>query len=175
MGKFDLQSTSRQIYPLLCLKHWKPFLFSPDCPKLENAVPHLHTSTVEVSPGAQVQLSCDPGFYLLGEPVLQCQNKGEWSHPLPSCERKAETQIAPWFELEMSHASFFTYLGWFGYIWSHEYISVAMRNSKISCNSNSPEYRKMMKTLYCCQTLVHVNINLSRCFMFTYRNPKWSF
>uniref|UniRef100_A0A8C4ECW7 Sushi, von Willebrand factor type A, EGF and pentraxin domain containing 1 n=1 Tax=Dicentrarchus labrax TaxID=13489 RepID=A0A8C4ECW7_DICLA len=61
-------------------------IFCADCPKLENAVPHLHASTVEVSPGAQVQLSCDPGFYLLGEPVLQCQNKGEWSHPLPSCE-----------------------------------------------------------------------------------------
>ncbi|KAM4536515.1 sushi, von Willebrand factor type A, EGF and pentraxin domain-containing protein 1 [Odontesthes bonariensis] len=62
-------------------------IFCADCPQLENAVPHMHASTVEVSPGAQVQLSCDPGFYLVGEPVLQCQNKGEWSHPLPSCER----------------------------------------------------------------------------------------
>uniref|UniRef100_A0A672YPJ6 Sushi, von Willebrand factor type A, EGF and pentraxin domain-containing protein 1 n=1 Tax=Sphaeramia orbicularis TaxID=375764 RepID=A0A672YPJ6_9TELE len=62
-------------------------IFCADCPQLENAVPHLHASTVEVSPGAQVQLSCDPGFYLVGEPVLQCQNKGEWSHPLPSCQR----------------------------------------------------------------------------------------
>ncbi|KAK9524849.1 hypothetical protein VZT92_017214 [Zoarces viviparus] len=62
-------------------------VFCADCPKLENAVSHLHVSTVEVTPGAQVQLSCDPGFYLLGEPVLQCQNKGEWSHPLPSCQR----------------------------------------------------------------------------------------
>ncbi|XP_047448268.1 sushi, von Willebrand factor type A, EGF and pentraxin domain-containing protein 1 isoform X2 [Mugil cephalus] len=62
-------------------------IFCADCPKLENAVPHLHASSVEISPGAQVQLSCDPGFYLVGEPVLQCQNKGEWSHPLPSCER----------------------------------------------------------------------------------------
>ncbi|XP_023804740.1 sushi, von Willebrand factor type A, EGF and pentraxin domain-containing protein 1 isoform X3 [Oryzias latipes] len=62
-------------------------IFCADCPKLENAVPHLHASTVEVSPGAQVHLSCDPGFYLVGEPVLQCQNKGEWNHPLPSCER----------------------------------------------------------------------------------------
>uniref|UniRef100_A0AAQ5XF31 Sushi, von Willebrand factor type A, EGF and pentraxin domain-containing protein 1 n=1 Tax=Amphiprion ocellaris TaxID=80972 RepID=A0AAQ5XF31_AMPOC len=62
-------------------------IFCAECPKLENAMPHLHVSSVEVSPGAQVQLSCDPGFYLVGEPVLQCQNKGEWSHPLPSCER----------------------------------------------------------------------------------------
>lgn len=61
---------------------------STDCPPLENAAPHLHASAVEVSPGALVQLSCDPGFYLVGEPVLQCQNQGEWSHPLPSCERK---------------------------------------------------------------------------------------
>uniref|UniRef100_A0A8C2X8M0 Sushi, von Willebrand factor type A, EGF and pentraxin domain-containing protein 1 n=1 Tax=Cyclopterus lumpus TaxID=8103 RepID=A0A8C2X8M0_CYCLU len=62
-------------------------VFCADCPKLENAASHLHASTVEVSPGAHVQLSCDPGFYLLGEPVLQCQNRGEWSHPQPSCER----------------------------------------------------------------------------------------
>uniref|UniRef100_A0AAV2KP80 Sushi, von Willebrand factor type A, EGF and pentraxin domain-containing protein 1 n=1 Tax=Knipowitschia caucasica TaxID=637954 RepID=A0AAV2KP80_KNICA len=64
-------------------------IFCADCPQLENAVPHLHVSTVEVSPGAQVQLSCDPGFYLVGEPVLQCQNKGEWSHQVATCERVA--------------------------------------------------------------------------------------
>ncbi|TKS92960.1 Sushi, von [Collichthys lucidus] len=68
-------------------------IFCADCPKLENAVPHLHASSVEVSPGAQVHLSCDPGFYLLGEPVLQCQNKGEWSHPLPSCEHVDECAL----------------------------------------------------------------------------------
>lgn len=73
---------------------FKLFTFSPDCPKLENTVPHLHVSTVDVRPGAQVQLSCDPGFYLVGEPVLQCQNRGEWSHNLPSCERKTKTGSA---------------------------------------------------------------------------------
>ncbi|CAN9509297.1 unnamed protein product [Ophioblennius macclurei] len=62
-------------------------IFCADCSQLDGAVPHLHASSVEVSPGAQVQLSCDPGFYLVGEPLLQCQNKGEWSHPLPSCAR----------------------------------------------------------------------------------------
>ncbi|CAB1421446.1 unnamed protein product [Pleuronectes platessa] len=41
-------------------------IFCADCPKLESALPHLLASTVEVSPGAQVQLSCNPGFYLVG-------------------------------------------------------------------------------------------------------------
>ncbi|KAM6949553.1 LOW QUALITY PROTEIN: sushi, von Willebrand factor type A, EGF and pentraxin domain-containing protein 1 [Aplochiton taeniatus] len=62
-------------------------IFCADCPLLENSVPQLRASGPEVSPGSQVQLSCDPGFYLVGEPVLQCQNRGEWSHPLPHCER----------------------------------------------------------------------------------------
>ncbi|KAM9717511.1 LOW QUALITY PROTEIN: sushi, von Willebrand factor type A, EGF and pentraxin domain-containing protein 1 [Menidia menidia] len=62
-------------------------IFCADCPRLQDAAPHLHVSSVEVGPGAQVQLSCDPGFYLVGEPLLQCQNKGEWSHPVPKCQR----------------------------------------------------------------------------------------
>ncbi|XP_030635356.1 LOW QUALITY PROTEIN: sushi, von Willebrand factor type A, EGF and pentraxin domain-containing protein 1 [Chanos chanos] len=62
-------------------------MFCSDCPLLETAVPNLRVSSQAVSPGAQVQLSCDPGFYLVGEPVQQCQNRGEWSHALPRCER----------------------------------------------------------------------------------------
>ncbi|XP_045068130.1 sushi, von Willebrand factor type A, EGF and pentraxin domain-containing protein 1 isoform X2 [Coregonus clupeaformis] len=62
-------------------------IFCADCPQLENAVPHLRASSPAVSPGSQTQLSCDPGFYLVGEPLLQCHNKGEWSHALPRCER----------------------------------------------------------------------------------------
>ncbi|XP_070977615.1 sushi, von Willebrand factor type A, EGF and pentraxin domain-containing protein 1 isoform X2 [Oncorhynchus clarkii lewisi] len=62
-------------------------IFCADCPLLENAVPHLRASSPAVSPGSQTQLFCDPGFYLVGEPLLQCQNKGEWSHALPRCER----------------------------------------------------------------------------------------
>lgn len=76
-------------------------IFCSDCPQLESAVLHLRASTVEVSPGALVQLSCDPGFYLLGEPVLQCQNKGEWNHPLPRCERVSCGAPRP-----MEHGSF---------------------------------------------------------------------
>uniref|UniRef100_A0A673WK27 Sushi, von Willebrand factor type A, EGF and pentraxin domain-containing protein 1 n=1 Tax=Salmo trutta TaxID=8032 RepID=A0A673WK27_SALTR len=62
-------------------------IFCADCPQLENAVPHLRASSPAVSPGSQTQLSCAPGFYLVGEPLLQCHNKGEWSHALPRCER----------------------------------------------------------------------------------------
>ncbi|KAL0970174.1 hypothetical protein UPYG_G00238360 [Umbra pygmaea] len=62
-------------------------IFCADCPLLENAVPHLRASSPAVSPGSQTQLSCDPGFYLVGEPLLQCMNKGQWSHTLPRCER----------------------------------------------------------------------------------------
>nr|XP_046174411.1 sushi, von Willebrand factor type A, EGF and pentraxin domain-containing protein 1-like isoform X1 [Oncorhynchus gorbuscha] len=62
-------------------------IFCADCPQLENTVPHLRASSPAVSPGSQTQLSCVPGFYLVGEPLLQCHNKGEWSHALPRCER----------------------------------------------------------------------------------------
>ncbi|XP_076145380.1 sushi, von Willebrand factor type A, EGF and pentraxin domain-containing protein 1 isoform X2 [Alosa pseudoharengus] len=62
-------------------------IFCADCPLVEKAVPHLRASSAAVSPGSQVQLSCDPGFYLVGEPLQQCLNKGEWSHALPRCER----------------------------------------------------------------------------------------
>lgn len=51
-------------------------------------MPHLRASSPAVSPGSQTQLFCDPGFYLVGEPLLQCHNKGEWSHALPRCERE---------------------------------------------------------------------------------------
>ncbi|KAJ8008467.1 hypothetical protein DPEC_G00105120 [Dallia pectoralis] len=62
-------------------------IFCADCPPLENAVPHLRASSPAVRPGSEAQLSCDPGFYLVGEPLLQCLNKGKWSHTLPRCER----------------------------------------------------------------------------------------
>uniref|UniRef100_H3D8L5 Sushi, von Willebrand factor type A, EGF and pentraxin domain containing 1 n=1 Tax=Tetraodon nigroviridis TaxID=99883 RepID=H3D8L5_TETNG len=59
-------------------------------------------------PGAQVRFSCDPGFYLLGEPVVHCQNKGEWSHPLPSCEKVSCGPPQPlengWFQGTDFHA-----------------------------------------------------------------------
>ncbi|KAI1888389.1 hypothetical protein AGOR_G00184640 [Albula goreensis] len=62
-------------------------VFCADCPLLENAVPHLRALSTATSPSSQVELSCDPGFYLVGEPVQQCLNKGAWSHALPRCDR----------------------------------------------------------------------------------------
>uniref|UniRef100_A0AAY4CTR2 Sushi, von Willebrand factor type A, EGF and pentraxin domain-containing protein 1 n=1 Tax=Denticeps clupeoides TaxID=299321 RepID=A0AAY4CTR2_9TELE len=61
--------------------------FCADCPLLDHAVPYLRASSLAVSPGSQVHLSCDPGFYLVGEPLQKCLNRGKWSHSLPRCER----------------------------------------------------------------------------------------
>ncbi|XP_056610750.1 sushi, von Willebrand factor type A, EGF and pentraxin domain-containing protein 1 isoform X1 [Triplophysa dalaica] len=62
-------------------------IFCSDCPLLEAFVPKLRSSSTAVSPGSNVQFSCSPEFYLVGEPVQQCLNKGQWSHAEPICER----------------------------------------------------------------------------------------
>ncbi|XP_067257601.1 sushi, von Willebrand factor type A, EGF and pentraxin domain-containing protein 1 isoform X4 [Chanodichthys erythropterus] len=61
--------------------------FCADCPLVESFVPQLRSSSKAVSPGSKVQFSCSPGFYLVGEPVQQCLNRGQWSHAEPICER----------------------------------------------------------------------------------------
>ncbi|XP_072543610.1 sushi, von Willebrand factor type A, EGF and pentraxin domain-containing protein 1 isoform X2 [Salminus brasiliensis] len=62
-------------------------MFCADCPLLEDAVPNLRSSSPAVSAGSQVKFSCNPGYYLVGDPVQQCQNRGAWSHAPPRCER----------------------------------------------------------------------------------------
>ncbi|XP_035375850.1 sushi, von Willebrand factor type A, EGF and pentraxin domain-containing protein 1 isoform X3 [Electrophorus electricus] len=62
-------------------------MFCADCPLLEGTVPNLLSSSPAVSPGSQVKFSCNPGYYLVGEPVMQCQNRGAWSHTQPRCQR----------------------------------------------------------------------------------------
>ncbi|XP_063042299.1 sushi, von Willebrand factor type A, EGF and pentraxin domain-containing protein 1 isoform X3 [Engraulis encrasicolus] len=81
-------------------------VFCSDCPLLDTAVPHLRVSSPAVSSGSQVQLSCDPGFYLVGEPLQQCLNKGEWSHALPKCE-KVTCGVPPELEYGMYQGSDF--------------------------------------------------------------------
>ncbi|MEJ1282873.1 sushi von Willebrand factor type A EGF and pentraxin domain containing 1 [Cricetulus griseus] len=59
----------------------------PDCPSLEGAVPHLRTASGDRKPGSKVSLFCDPGFQIVGNPVQYCLNQGQWTQPLPHCER----------------------------------------------------------------------------------------
>nr|XP_015201270.1 PREDICTED: sushi, von Willebrand factor type A, EGF and pentraxin domain-containing protein 1 [Lepisosteus oculatus] len=62
-------------------------VFCADCPPLEHSVPHLRVSSPSITAGSQVELSCDPGYVLVGERDQQCLNRGEWSHSPPQCER----------------------------------------------------------------------------------------
>ncbi|XP_055973137.1 sushi, von Willebrand factor type A, EGF and pentraxin domain-containing protein 1 [Sorex fumeus] len=62
-------------------------IFCSDCPPLEGSVPHLRTASADLKPGSKINLSCDPGFQLVGNPVRSCLNQGQWTQPLPHCER----------------------------------------------------------------------------------------
>uniref|UniRef100_A0A8C6R0X9 Sushi, von Willebrand factor type A, EGF and pentraxin domain-containing protein 1 n=1 Tax=Nannospalax galili TaxID=1026970 RepID=A0A8C6R0X9_NANGA len=62
-------------------------IFCSDCPSLEGSIPHLRTASVDRKPGSKVSLFCDPGFQMVGNPVQYCLNQGQWTQPLPHCER----------------------------------------------------------------------------------------
>ncbi|XP_029470754.1 sushi, von Willebrand factor type A, EGF and pentraxin domain-containing protein 1 [Rhinatrema bivittatum] len=62
-------------------------IFCADCPTLEGSIPHLHSSTTDFKPGSKISLFCDPGFQIVGGSIQQCLNLGQWSQPLPRCER----------------------------------------------------------------------------------------
>jgi len=47
------------------------------------ATPHIGEHYV----GSVVRGACDPGFVLVGEPVLRCTQEGLWSHNTPKCQR----------------------------------------------------------------------------------------
>ncbi|NXS49189.1 CR2 protein, partial [Balaeniceps rex] len=36
--------------------------------------------------GMSVTYTCDPGYYLVGNPVVFCRVSGNWSQPGPRCE-----------------------------------------------------------------------------------------
>ncbi|KAJ8792664.1 hypothetical protein J1605_019883 [Eschrichtius robustus] len=59
-----------------------------DCPPLEGSVPHLRTASGDVKPGSKISLFCEPGFQMVGNPVQYCLNQGQWTQPLPLCERE---------------------------------------------------------------------------------------
>lgn len=62
-------------------------IFCSDCPSLEGSVPHLRPASGDRKPGSKVSLFCDPGFQMVGNPVQYCLNQGQWTQPLPHCER----------------------------------------------------------------------------------------
>ncbi|KAM7319810.1 hypothetical protein ACRRTK_021493 [Alexandromys fortis] len=62
-------------------------IFCSDCPSLEGTIPHLRTASGDRKPGSKVSLFCDPGFQIVGNPVQYCLNQGQWTQPLPHCER----------------------------------------------------------------------------------------
>nr|XP_060465550.1 sushi, von Willebrand factor type A, EGF and pentraxin domain-containing protein 1 [Panthera onca] len=62
-------------------------IFCSDCPSLEGTVPHLRTVSTDLKPGSKISLFCDPGFQMVGNPVQYCLNQGQWTQPLPHCER----------------------------------------------------------------------------------------
>uniref|UniRef100_A0A8C4N059 Sushi, von Willebrand factor type A, EGF and pentraxin domain-containing protein 1 n=1 Tax=Equus asinus asinus TaxID=83772 RepID=A0A8C4N059_EQUAS len=62
-------------------------IFCSDCPPLEGSVPHLRTASANLKPGSKISLFCDPGFQMVGNPVQYCLNQGQWTQPLPHCER----------------------------------------------------------------------------------------
>uniref|UniRef100_A0A2K6EQD9 Sushi, von Willebrand factor type A, EGF and pentraxin domain-containing protein 1 n=1 Tax=Propithecus coquereli TaxID=379532 RepID=A0A2K6EQD9_PROCO len=64
-------------------------IFCSDCPPLDGSVPHLRTASVDLKPGSKVSLFCDPGFQMVGNPVQYCLNQGQWTQPLPHCERES--------------------------------------------------------------------------------------
>ncbi|KAF6127568.1 sushi, von Willebrand factor type A, EGF and pentraxin domain containing 1 [Phyllostomus discolor] len=62
-------------------------IFCSDCPPLEGSIPHLRATSVDLKPGSNISLFCDPGFQMVGNPVQYCLNQGQWTQPLPRCER----------------------------------------------------------------------------------------
>ncbi|XP_051818518.1 sushi, von Willebrand factor type A, EGF and pentraxin domain-containing protein 1 [Antechinus flavipes] len=62
-------------------------IFCSDCPSLDGYVPHLRTLSTDLKPGSKVNLFCDAGFQIVGDAVQYCLNQGQWTHPLPHCER----------------------------------------------------------------------------------------
>ncbi|KAM6217374.1 LOW QUALITY PROTEIN: complement receptor type 2 [Rhynchocyon petersi] len=47
---------------------------------------HTGGDTIQYSPGMSIMYSCDPGYLLVGEPLLLCTYKKTWSQPVPYCK-----------------------------------------------------------------------------------------
>lgn len=74
-----------------------PFFTAVTCPSIETLLSeHVVWRLISGSLneyGAQVMLSCSPGYYLLGRRLIQCRTNGTWSvgNERPSCKGKEHT------------------------------------------------------------------------------------
>lgn len=74
-----------------------PFFTAVTCPSIETLLSeHVVWRLISGSLneyGAQVMLSCSPGYYLMGRRLIQCQTNGTWSigNERPSCKGKELT------------------------------------------------------------------------------------
>lgn len=74
-----------------------PFFAAVTCPSIETLLSeHVVWRLISGSLneyGAQVMLSCSPGYYLLGRRLIQCRTNGTWSvgNERPTCKGEEQT------------------------------------------------------------------------------------
>ncbi|TRY57481.1 hypothetical protein DNTS_014228 [Danionella cerebrum] len=108
-------------------------IFCSDCPLVEASVPHLRSSSKAVVPGSKVQFSCSPGFYLVGEPVQQCLNRGQWSHAEPVCER---VECGPPLDLEHGEYQGFDFYAGSSVLYQCKIGFYLLGESQMLCSNN---------------------------------------
>ncbi|XP_030853428.1 sushi, von Willebrand factor type A, EGF and pentraxin domain-containing protein 1 [Strongylocentrotus purpuratus] len=70
---------------------------TPRCQRHRATCEELHPPTHGTKVGGNrigdsVLIGCNQGYQLQGEPFLDCQESGNWSHPLPSCVEIVESE-----------------------------------------------------------------------------------
>ena len=49
---------------------------------------NVHVTSSDFRYATTATFSCDPGYVIIGESRLVCTETGQWSAPVPTCERK---------------------------------------------------------------------------------------
>ncbi len=74
------------------LGHWSPSFFpscrSLNCSEIVTDDPQMVLEGAGTSVGSTVAFDCHPGYRLVGDDFLECQNGGIWSNSIPYCEGK---------------------------------------------------------------------------------------
>lgn len=104
MLNFTLKNFCQEGKTHICEETWSrmlifkcSFFTAVTCPSIETLLSeHVVWRLIAGSLneyGAQVMLSCSPGYYLLGRRLIQCRSNGTWSvgNEKPSCKGKEHT------------------------------------------------------------------------------------